>query len=131
MKQLFIQLIAVVLGVVAVASAQDEVAGEGRTLGVPVTLSLSTADFLTPGAPGGVVEGADAFSSGDLGYYALGHAGGFATAPARTWEIFSAGGLQSKVVPLPEPSSETALYFLSGAVGAGARGDAPPDARLG
>ena len=108
MNHSFIKLITVVLCTAATVSAQAEVVTSSAILGTPVALNLSAAGSVTP--TGG-------FALGDLGSNALGGEGGFATTPGRMWEAAPINGIQVSAVPLPEPSSETALYFLSGAVG--------------
>ena len=63
-----------------------------------------------PGAPGG------SYSLGDIENFPLGSVGSFVSMPARTFKNFSPDGPKVGVA-LPEPSSETSLYVLSGLVG--------------
>ena len=84
--------------------------------GAPGVSILSATGF--PAEAGGEGFGAASLFSSrdDLGYLPLGYARGVAAgavAPAPNFPLTSPG----VSVPLPEPSSETALYFLSAMVG--------------
>ena len=82
----------------------------------PAALNTTAAGFLTDPAGGELTVSSGVFSLGDIGYYSLASVAGAANSPMRTFENFSANSPKADV-PLPEPSSETALYVLSGLVG--------------
>ena len=128
MKHPFIKLIIAALFTLATASVRAEAAaqemgasvsipaGTVLRLGTPITLSLSTTGFLTDSGSEAFAMSSGFSSLDDVGVYSLGGPRSFAANAFGSAPNFSLSG-PGVSVPLPEPSSETALYFLSGAVG--------------